>query len=92
MFGDWGWNSRRTAAQENRYQSWKREQWDRRLVILEFGAGTGVPTVRHESQHVANLPEATLIRVNPRESEIPARNGISLAMGALDAIEQLLKP
>lgn len=92
MFGDWGWNSRRSAAQENRYQKWKREQWNRKLLILEFGAGTGVPTVRRESQHVANLPGAMLIRVNPREPEIPAGRGISLAMGALEAIEQLLKP
>ena len=90
MFGDWDWNSSRSYRQESRYQAWKAANADRRLVILEFGAGTAVPTVRYKSQRVANLPHAALIRVNPREPEIPGGEGVSLAMGGLEAIQRVL--
>lgn len=93
MFGDWGWNGGRCAGQESRYDRWLRTLLDvgARLVILEFGAGRAVPTVRLQSEQVAAaIPGSTLIRVNPRDSEIEAPcNGISIASGALAFIEQL---
>ena len=87
MFGDWGWNPNRTAEQETRYRQWEHSIRGKKLVILEFGAGTAVPTVRMESERFACLPEATLIRINPREAQLP--RGISLEMGALEAVEAL---
>ena len=92
MFGDWGWNSRRCGEQQKRYQRWLRGVADSaaRLVVLEFGAGRAVPTVRMQSEQVASaIPGATLVRVNPREPEIEGP-GISLKLGALEAIRQLL--
>ncbi|MEM7012981.1 MAG: Sir2 family NAD-dependent protein deacetylase [Verrucomicrobiota bacterium] len=91
MFGDWGWNGRRSEEQEGRYLDWIRDVRGKRVVVLEFGAGTGVPTVRMQSERVAVELNATLIRVNPREPEIPNGKGVSLSMGALEAIQQLLK-
>ncbi len=90
MFGDWDWNQARTAAQVQRLAQWQESLADSRVVILEFGAGTGVPTVRNFSERTATAVNGTLIRVNPREPEIPGDQGISLPLGALAGIEALL--
>lgn len=84
MFGDWGWLPDRTAQQEERYSLWLKSVTRKRVVAIEFGAGLAIPTVRHECESRAD----TLIRVNPRESETPP-GGISLACGALEAIQRM---
>lgn len=91
MFGDWGWSPERTAAQEERRRAWMGERQGQRVAILEFGAGTGVPTVRWFSEQAARAlgSHARLIRVNPREPEVPPGE-VGLAMGGLVAIEKLL--
>ncbi|MFT4548973.1 MAG: NAD-dependent SIR2 family protein deacetylase [Pseudoalteromonas tetraodonis] len=93
MFGDWGWNSQRCEQQGERYNKWLRTiiEAAAKLVVLEFGAGRAVPTVRLQSEKIASdIPEATLIRINPREPEIdPPCAGISLESGALEAIGEL---
>ena len=54
MFGDWGWDGSRTEEQERRFADWLRGlSGEARLVILEFGAGTSVPTVRYQSEQFA---------------------------------------
>lgn len=88
MFGDAGWCSARTEAQEARLAEWLRSQRGQRLAIVEIGAGRAVPTVRHFSEQLARQVGATLIRINPREPEGP-RGTISLPLGALEALEQL---
>ena len=40
MFGDWGWDDSRTAAQQARLEAWLRGVGASRLVIVECGAGT----------------------------------------------------
>lgn len=93
MFGDYGWNPDRTSAQESRFRNWLRRVEGRKLVILECGAGSAVPSVRMLSEQIAaGIPNATLIRVNPREPAIPAlvENGISVAAGALETISRIL--
>lgn len=77
MFGDGRWVPDRTARQEDRLRDWLAGLQAgpgpaARLVILECGAGTAVPTVRHTSEALAGLPGAALIRVNPREPQLPA--------------------
>ncbi|NNE92937.1 MAG: NAD-dependent protein deacetylase [Verrucomicrobiales bacterium] len=93
MFGDWGWNPKRTTLQELAFESWLDSNRDSRLVILEFGAGTGIPTVRYQSEQVVSAcPNATLVRINPREPDVPSITGdrcLSLSCGALEAIEAL---
>ncbi|WP_435007857.1 SIR2 family NAD-dependent protein deacylase [Tundrisphaera lichenicola] len=88
MFGDWGWDSRRTAEQHWRIERWLGGQAGPRLAILEFGAGRAVPTVRHFSERVAERSGGTLIRVNPRDSEVPIGQ-VSLPMGAREAIRAI---
>jgi NAD-dependent SIR2 family protein deacetylase len=88
MFGDWSWLPDRTHAQATRFEAFLAEHRDRRLVAIELGAGTAVPSVRLRSEQLARLPGATLVRVNPREPQAPS-GAISLAAGALAAIEAI---
>ncbi len=92
MFGDWNWIADRTDAQSMALQRWLDERQERaeRIVVLEFGAGKAVPTVRIFSEQIAQRYEASLIRVNPRDNDVPP-GAISIAEGALTAIEQLLE-
>jgi NAD-dependent SIR2 family protein deacetylase len=88
MFGDWGWHGERSSTQEARLRDWFAEMEGGRLVIVECGAGCAVPTVRWQSEQVSARHDATLIRINPRESEGPAGT-ISIATGALEALEAI---
>ncbi|MFZ2971962.1 MAG: Sir2 family NAD-dependent protein deacetylase [Ferribacterium limneticum] len=84
MFGDWGWVERRTTLQYQRLQQWLTTV--ERLVCIEIGAGTNIPTVRHFSENCGGR----LIRINPGEPEVPdPATGIGLAIGGLDGISHL---
>ena len=89
MFGDWGWLGSRSEAQEARLDEW-RGGAEGPLVIVECGAGLGVPTVRMFGERAAALNRGTLIRINPRdpESGIPART-VSVRSGALAALREI---
>ena len=50
----------------------------------KFVAGIHIPTVGHESERRAN---GRLIRINPRAAKIPDGQGISITIGALDALK-----
>jgi NAD-dependent SIR2 family protein deacetylase len=92
MFGDWAWNPTRTHEQKASFDGFLAAQRGRRIVAIELGAGTAIPSVRIRSERIAQLPGATLVRVNPREPQVP-RGGISIAAGArvaLEAIDALL--
>lgn len=84
MFSDYSWISHRSEAQEVRYRNWLRKVDTHRLVIIELGAGLAIPSVRLQTEGRAG----TLIRINPREAETPS-GGISLPLGALDALEKI---
>lgn len=87
LFGDWGWDGSRYAEQEERLVTWTERACGRpnaRLVVIELGAGSHVPTVRSFSEQMKARHGATLVRVNPREPEGP-RGTISLAASALEA-------
>lgn len=86
MFGDRAWLPRRTYSQEKRYKQFLEEHADRRIVVIEMGAGTAIPTIRVTSERIGwNYADATVIRINPREPEIAAPH-ISLACGALEGL------
>lgn len=83
MFGDWGWLDRRSAEQRRRLAAWRARV--RRGVVIEVGAGTAIPTVRHfgESQ---GWP---LIRINPTEPENPVQGGVALPLCGLEALQRI---
>jgi NAD-dependent SIR2 family protein deacetylase len=86
MFGDFSWVPGRTSDQEERFGSWLGGVAGSRLVVVEVGAGTGVPTVRLTSERMVSRLGATLVRVNPREPHVP-RDQVSLPCGARTALE-----
>ena len=88
MFGDGGWDSSRSDLQTQRLARWLRSLDGQRLVILEIGAGSAIPTVRIQCEDQAERPDAMLIRINPREPEVPEGH-VGIPMGALDALEAI---
>jgi len=88
MFGDWEWDSTRTDAQMRRMTSWL-ESLDRAsVVVIECGAGKAIPTVRATCEQIAREYRGLLIRINPREPEVPSGH-VSLPLGALAALRAL---
>lgn len=93
MFGDWNWLSHRSENQSSNFYKWQHKLKDNNAkpVIIEFGAGRAVPTVRIKSERIAQEFNATLIRINPRDFEIPrGLNGIEISDGALDGINNII--
>jgi len=94
MFGDWYWNSRRTDAQQARFDHWFDQILinSHKVVIIEIGAGTAVPTIRSFGNATSkNYLKATLIRINPRESEVENENSIGLELGGLEGLKAILE-
>jgi NAD-dependent SIR2 family protein deacetylase len=91
MFGDWNWISYRTVEQGERLDRWKETMIDlnARVAIIEMGAGRAVPSVRMKSQSVFRDLNASFIRINPRDFDVPD-GAIGLAMGAREGIELIM--
>jgi NAD-dependent SIR2 family protein deacetylase len=88
MFGDRGWDPSRSEAQERRMAAWLGALGKARVVIVEMGAGMAVPTIRIMSEDFTEQPGKTLIRINPRELEIPLGH-IAIPSGALAALRAI---
>jgi NAD-dependent SIR2 family protein deacetylase len=86
MFNDWNWLPHRMSDQERRFASWLETVGGARLVIVEIGAGSAVPTVRMVSERLASRDGAKLIRINPREPQVPPGH-ISLPLNAREALQ-----
>jgi NAD-dependent SIR2 family protein deacetylase len=92
MFGDGEWDPRRTEQQEARLAGLLRVVEPGKVAVVECGAGSAIPTVRHFCERLARSTKARLIRINPREPEAPAE-GLGFASGAaatLAAIDEAL--
>lgn len=91
MFGDWEWDAARTDAQMKFLRMWL-DALDKvaRLVVVECGAGTAIPTVRLFGERLVRDRRAKLIRINVREPEVP-EGQIGLAAGALAALVAIQK-
>lgn len=92
MFGDFSWLSDRTSRQEERYHHFLATQRDRKIVVIELGAGTAIPTIRATSERLGASHQATVVRINPREAQIDPPH-LSLPCGAqkgLTAIDAFL--
>ena len=88
MFGDYSWLANRTHGQEMRFDLFIEQHRNDRIVVLEMGAGTAIPTIRHMSEQVGRRLDATVIRINPREPHIDGKH-LSLACGALEGLQQI---
>ena len=93
MFGDWSWNRHRTNQQEYRFNTWlKSIQADnKKLAIIEIGAGTAIPTIRQEGEHISKrFSNSKLIRINPRDFKISNNVGYNIPFGGLKGLEKVL--
>ena len=90
MFSDGSWNPDRSDQQQARLQTWLRalKQARAKVAVIEIGAGTAVPSVRHRSEGVADELDGALIRINPREADVPA-GGLGLPLSAADGIQRI---
>jgi NAD-dependent SIR2 family protein deacetylase len=88
MFGDFGYVPTRQEEQGLRYQSFLRDVGSEMLVIVEMGAGIAVPTVRYQDERLAGARNARLIRINPRDPDVP-EGEISISQGAREALQKL---
>jgi NAD-dependent SIR2 family protein deacetylase len=87
MFGDWSWSPRRTALQSHREDEWLGSIGDyQRVVVVELGAGTAIPSVRNFSQRIINVLGGRLVRINPREFQVPSSVDVGIPLGSLDAL------
>lgn len=84
MFGDGGWNQARADEQEQQLAALLRQA--RKPLVIELGAGTAIPSVRHFSHSVIQRFNGRLIRINPREPQVASRQDVGLASGALAAL------
>jgi NAD-dependent SIR2 family protein deacetylase len=80
MFSDWNWNPARKDQQERDLMRWLKAV--RRMVVIELGAGTAIPAVRVFSGRTGR----PVIRINPDEAQLGGINGVSLPLGALEAV------
>lgn len=87
MFGDGEWLERRADEQSARQQAWLARV--RRPVVIELGAGTAIPSVRHFSQRVLHQHGGRLVRINPREPQVAGARDAGIAMGALEGLRAI---
>ncbi len=87
MFGDGSWIDRRTRAQEANLQRWLARAT--RIVVIEIGAGTAIPSVRDFSHELLIHHGARLVRINPAEPAVPTSLDVALARPAAAALQAL---
>ena len=85
MFSDGQWIWDRTQAQHNSFAAWQSSLNAKEFVVIECGAGKAIPSVRNESENLQQNG-ATLIRINPRESDGP-KGTTSIDCGALEGLQ-----
>src|SRR5438132_5829798 len=88
MFGDAEWDESRSWQQEVRFNQWRDGLAGARLVVIECGAGTAIPSVRRLCEYIADQFDGTLIRINVREPHGPSGH-VGLPMGALEALRAI---
>ena len=83
MFNDSKWEDSRYKMQRQALNEWL--ACAKKVVIVEMGAGGDIPTVRHYGEDLY----VSIIRINPRDSELGMSKGISLPLGALAALKAI---
>lgn len=92
MFNDFHWVPIRTESQEFRLRVWLNSviRKNKKLAIIEIGAGTAVPTVRYFSERTARETKGTLIRINPKDYQVPEGH-IGIPLKGLEGIKEITK-
>jgi NAD-dependent SIR2 family protein deacetylase len=90
MFSDFGYIDSREREQRERFAHFLQKIGDKKLAIIEIGAGLFVPTIRVASSDIAKEFNTKLIRINPIDFKGDS-NTISIKLGAKEAIRYLYK-
>lgn len=90
MFNDWSWLDHRSVAQQERFAAWLNglAKSSAKLAVIELGAGGAIPTVRHASERALQRIGGKLIRINPREHDVPTGQ-IGLPFGAAEGVRRI---
>jgi NAD-dependent SIR2 family protein deacetylase len=83
MFNDMNWNAGLTSKQEDIYYSWESKIEKEQLVVIEIGVGKNIPSIRRESESM----RVPMIRINIAPADAEVDNGISIPVGALEALQ-----
>jgi NAD-dependent SIR2 family protein deacetylase len=88
MFGDGSWLSERTDAQHRAFQHFLAGIGRQKGVVLEIGAGTGVPSIRMFSARMRARQQASVVQINLREpgnhADVCLQAGAQAALTALN--------
>jgi hypothetical protein len=84
MFNDSDWIGIRHERRAEHRRGWLEHV--KRPVVIELGAGTAIPTVRHFSQRMALEHNAALIRINPQNPQLGNLPDVAIEGGALDVL------
>lgn len=91
LFGDFFWISKEYLTQQNNYNKWKESiiNSNKKIVVIEIGAGKTVNTLRKESANLAkqNIP---IIRINNSDPEVENDNFISVNSTAKAALGEMI--
>jgi NAD-dependent SIR2 family protein deacetylase len=87
MFGDFEWQELRQAGQSHALERWLSTV--SRPVVMEIGAGTAIPSVRHFSHRVIHEHGGRVVRINPLEFSVPTPFDVGISAGALDALQAI---
>ncbi|WLF83145.1 Sir2 family NAD-dependent protein deacetylase [Moraxella sp. ZY210820] len=85
MFNDDYWLEQRSHQQAECLSIWLKKHHN--PVVIEMGAGTAIPTVRLFSEQFS----PNLIRINPREAQLPKQGGVALNVGAKAGIDIIVQ-
>jgi NAD-dependent SIR2 family protein deacetylase len=90
LFQDWDWIRDIRKEQEDGFTAWIETlvDDDKRVLIIEIGAGSTVPEVRRQTDRLLEQLNARLVRINPNEAEGPPGT-ISVPLPALEALERI---
>ncbi|SEA53289.1 NAD-dependent protein deacetylase, SIR2 family [Desulfuromusa kysingii] len=88
MFGDYSWVSKRSDRQERHFNEFIYLNKNVPMVVIEIGAGSAIPTIRHLSENLGHKQKTRVIRINPREPQIQAPH-YSFAAGAVEILSRI---
>jgi len=88
MFGDYSWLSKRSSIQEETFDEFLQDNDNKRMVVIELGAGSSIPTIRHLSEQLGQHQQTTVLRINPREAHIRGSH-LSFSGGAVEVLTQI---
>lgn len=91
MFGDENWQYLQSEMQRRSEDRWLAmlEENNARVVVVEVGAGTAIPSVRHFSQRIIHEYGGRLVRINPREYQVPSSYDVGINTGSLEALKAI---